>query len=166
MSSDSNSSSSEDPTDQNPNPNPNSMDQSLDVIEGQLASIAFTEANGSLNETNHEETSRVVEVEEQEIESSAVVDDAIEEVQESGVTLWRNNSELEVDGNTSPSSSGYAGERGSSSVTSASGIEEASDDHGEIREVGNNGGGGPFDEAIESQQAPWVPGKRHVDEVS
>ncbi|KAM7527931.1 hypothetical protein LguiB_031341 [Lonicera macranthoides] len=163
MSSDSNSSSSsEDPTDQNPNPN--SMDQSLDVIEGQLASIAFTEANGSLNETNHEETSRVVEVEEQGIESSPVLDDVIEEVRGSAVTLWRNNSELEVDGNTSPSSSGYAGERGSSSVTSASGIEEASDDHDEIREVGNNGDGGPFDEALESQQASWVPGKRHVDE--
>ncbi|KAJ8751332.1 hypothetical protein K2173_016518 [Erythroxylum novogranatense] len=59
---------------------------------------------------------------------------------------WRRtNSELEMDGPSSPSSSGYAGERGTS----------GEDD--EIVEISN-------DVAVMDSQLPWTPGKRHVDE--
>ncbi|XP_068637232.1 vacuolar fusion protein MON1 homolog [Aristolochia californica] len=50
----------------------------------------------------------------------------------------------------SPSSSGYAGERGSSNATSSTGIEEVRDD-GAI-------------EPDTADSSEWMPGKRHVDE--
>ncbi|KAE8729242.1 putative WD-repeat protein [Hibiscus syriacus] len=63
---------------------------------------------------------------------------------------------------SSSTSSGYAGERGSSSATSESRIDEVSEiDGNEIHEVRNHG----FLEGFSVNQAPpWVPGKRHVDE--
>ncbi|XWS71821.1 hypothetical protein CRYUN_Cryun03dG0171000 [Craigia yunnanensis] len=66
------------------------------------------------------------------------------------------------EGPFSPSSSGYAGERGSSSVTSASRIDEASEiDDNEIQEARNDGS---LEEISDSLASSWVPGKRHVDE--
>lgn len=65
--------------------------------------------------------------------------------------------EVEADGSSSASSSGYAGERGSSE-TSNSRIDED-----EIQEVNNDGG---FGDGVHDSRAAWVPGKRHVDEVS
>lgn len=72
----------------------------------------------------------------------------------------RSNSEVEVDERSSPSSSGYAGEQGSSNcaASSASDINEIVDD-GEIREIRNDENGG------QDSQVDWVPGKRHVNEV-
>ncbi|CAM8895256.1 unnamed protein product [Rhodiola kirilowii] len=73
----------------------------------------------------------------------------------------RSNSEIEIDEQPSPSSSGYAGERGSSNgaASSASDINEIVVD-GEIREIGNEvTGNGGLD-----TQVDWVPGKRHADE--
>lgn len=170
MSSDSNSSSSSDEsTDKNPKPN-SSIDQSLDAIEGQLSSISMNHHQGGVKEVpngsvvvegnNHEEkTVRLVG------ESSSEVEEVVEEEREGsslrGRVLWRNNSELEVEGPGSPSSSGYAGGRGSSSATSVSGIEEIGAEN-EIREVKRDDS---FDGVMDSQ-AQWVPGKRHVDEVS
>ncbi|KAE8733797.1 double-stranded RNA-binding protein 2-like [Hibiscus syriacus] len=63
---------------------------------------------------------------------------------------------------SSSTSSGYAGERGSSSATSESRIDEASEiDGNEIHEVRNHG----FLQGFSDNQAsPWVPGKRYVDE--
>ncbi|GMH10950.1 hypothetical protein Nepgr_012791 [Nepenthes gracilis] len=70
--------------------------------------------------------------------------------------MQRMNSELEVDTLVSPSSSGYAGERGSSSIGSASEIDEIE----EICEVRDD----DLVDGIALSQAPWIPGKRHVDE--
>lgn len=80
--------------------------------------------------------------------------------------LWRNNSdvEVEVEGQGSPSSSGYAGGKGTSSSSgiSGSGIEEISgDDEVDHGEVVNRSGS--FGGSVDSE---WVPGKRHVNEVS
>ena len=68
------------------------------------------------------------------------------------------------EGPSSPSSSGYAGERGSSSATSASRIDGVSEiDDSDIQVVRNDGS---LDGISNSQASSWVPGKRHVDEVS
>lgn len=79
--------------------------------------------------------------------------------------LWRNNSdvEVEVEGQGSPSSSGYAGGKGTSSSSgiSGSGIEEISSDEVDHGEVVNRSGS--FGGSVDSE---WVPGKRHVNEVS
>ncbi|XP_039163485.1 vacuolar fusion protein MON1 homolog isoform X1 [Eucalyptus grandis] len=65
--------------------------------------------------------------------------------------MWRSNSEGEGEAQGSPSSSGYAGERGSSS--GGSGIGEEEDEIEEVRS-----------DAVSDSQAAWMPGKRHVDE--
>ncbi|KAK3023111.1 hypothetical protein RJ639_042700 [Escallonia herrerae] len=169
----SSSSSSDDSTDRNPNPDPSSIDESLNTIEDQLTSISLSqpeifvdastsikepaakEANGPSDEKNFEEnrSDSVAEL------SSSGVEVVVEEVGGSSSRggMWRNNSELEVDGSASPSSSGYAGERGTSTATSASGIEE----------VGRNDerNGNSFD-GVMDPEAQWTPGKRHTDEVS
>ncbi|KAE8700835.1 double-stranded RNA-binding protein 2-like [Hibiscus syriacus] len=62
----------------------------------------------------------------------------------------------------SPSSSGYAGGRGSSSATSPSRMGEASEiNDDEIQELRNDGSLGVISD---SHASSWVPGKRHVDE--
>ncbi|KAA3489550.1 protein SAND-like [Gossypium australe] len=66
------------------------------------------------------------------------------------------------EGPSSPSSSGYAGGRGSSSATSPSRIDEASEiDDNEIQELRNDGS---LEGIPDSQASSWVTGKRHVDE--
>lgn len=147
-------------------PSSNSIDQSLDAIENQLSSISVSQpesepefddandaspsnqdklANGSLNENPGAE----------ELSRSNVVEDF-----SSSSLMWRNNSE-EMEAPSSPSSSGYAGERGSSNASSrASGIEEEVD--GEILEIGNSDS---FD-GVSDTQVQWLPGKRHSSEVS
>ncbi|KAE8729496.1 class III HD-Zip family protein [Hibiscus syriacus] len=65
------------------------------------------------------------------------------------------------EGLSSPSSSGYAGGRGSSSVTGPSRIGETGEiDDNEIQKLRNDGSLG----GITGSYASWVPGKRHVDE--
>jgi hypothetical protein len=145
-SSDSNSSSVDD---HNPNPKPLDYQfETLNLEQGSGSTIIQNDVdeegrqqdqgsslNGSLNvnSNNHEQ------------------DDGIGLVR--GVVLRRTNSEVEVDvnGPSSPSSSGYAGERGSSGVSEDDEIEEVANDSA-LHEV--------FD-----SQAAWLPGKRHVDEV-
>ncbi|KAL6967258.1 Vacuolar fusion protein mon1 [Sarracenia purpurea var. burkii] len=168
----------------NPNPNPVSNDQSLYAIENQLASIALAQPNdvetddassdeevfkNALNGLVSDEENRVEGIAGEIVEEgrgnlspefSGVVE-VVEEVRESSSSggVWRRTySELEVDQLSSPSSSGYAGGRGSSSATTASEIEEIGDD--KIFEVGRDDS---FDGPSDSQ-ASWVPGKRHVDE--
>ncbi|XP_016563256.1 vacuolar fusion protein MON1 homolog isoform X3 [Capsicum annuum] len=134
-------------------PSTNTIDQSLDAIENQLSSISVGQseyesefdsvsdldnkeasssnqdklkelANGLLNGNSGADNS-------QEVPSSNVVEDV-----SSSTVVWRNNSE-EIEAPASPSSSGYAGERGSSNASSRdSGIEEVQ----------------------------WLPGKRHSNE--
>ncbi|KAK3442303.1 hypothetical protein EUGRSUZ_B02502 [Eucalyptus grandis] len=76
----------------------------------------------------------------------------IEEIGEARV-MWRSNSEGEGEAQGSPSSSGYAGERGSSSGGSGIGEEEGEEED-EIEEVRSD--------AVSDSQAAWMPGKRHV----
>ena len=166
MSSDSSSTSGDEFTNPNPSPNPNSTSKPL---EDQFASAALTEpdneppeiqespngvVNGSVGENNHGE----VESNEREGEVGSNL-----EARQS-VRWRRTNSEVEVEAPSSPSSSGYAGERGSSSGSGSSGgfdmigggIGGGDDD--EIQEVSNV-------DSIQDSQASWMPGKRHVDEV-
>ncbi|KAF5447194.1 hypothetical protein F2P56_032763 [Juglans regia] len=175
MSSDSSSSlSGEESTGPDPNLSPK-------PLEDQFASVALTEpdneaqtiqdgslngvANGSLTESNHRtEIQRSYEGEgsvsgvEERIESSFEVQEVRESV-ERRVVWRRTNSELEVDGQSSPSSSGYAGERGSTSASSGgSGIDGIGDD--EIQEVRND----DLVDGVSDLPASWVPGKRHLDE--
>ncbi|PHT47716.1 hypothetical protein CQW23_11924, partial [Capsicum baccatum] len=155
-------------------PSTNTIDQSLDAIENQLSSISVGQseyesefdsvsdldnkeasssnqdklkelANGLLNGNSGANNS-------QEVPSSNVVEDV-----SSSTVVWRNNSE-EIEAPASPSSSGYAGERGSSNASSRdSGIEEVD---GEIIDIGN---GDSFDGVLNSQ-VQWLPGKRHSNE--
>ncbi|KAH0704612.1 hypothetical protein KY285_018890 [Solanum tuberosum] len=153
-------------------PSANSIDQSLDAIENQLSSISVGQSeyeseadsdveikepsssnqdklkelpNGLLNRNSEADTS-------EELPPINVVEDV-----SSSVPVWRNNSE-EMEALASPSSSGYAGERGSSNASSRdTGIEEVD---GEILEIGN---GDSFDGGSNSQ-VQWLPGKRHGNE--
>ncbi|TXG73848.1 hypothetical protein EZV62_002427 [Acer yangbiense] len=126
------SSSSSISSDDEPNSNPKPVDDELS-----LASVTLNESNGngSVN-VNENENNR----------------------QDGGEIAWgRKNSEVEVEALSSPSSSGYAGERGSSSETTNSRIEDD-----EIQQVNNDDG---FVDGVDhSRASSWVPGKRHVDE--
>ncbi|MCD7466035.1 Vacuolar fusion protein mon1 [Datura stramonium] len=153
-------------------PSTNSIDQSLDAIENQLSSISVGQsefeseldsdfdikeasssnqdklkelANGLLNGNSGADNS-------EELPRSNVVEDL-----SSSPVMWRNNSE-EIEAPASPSSSGYAGERGSSNASSrASGIEEVD---GEILEIGNS----DSLDGVSDSQVQWLPGKRHNNE--
>lgn len=117
----------------NPNPIPKPVDDELT-----LASITLTESNGngSVNESDRYGGAEVV------LEAER---------------------EREREGPSSPSSSGYAGERGSSSEgTSNSRIGD--EDNDEIQEVINDRDGFIDGVGDSSPSASWVPGKRHVDE--
>lgn len=182
MSSDSNASSSSDESADHIKPNADrnigSIDHSLDAIETQLTSIALNQPQGSLieseseSEAEAEANSSTDEVPVLEIANVSLKEEIItvpeveiegEESRERNlIPESSNNSEREMDGLSSPSSSGYAGERGSSSgATSASGTDEVPD-------AQDNGASSSVDGMLDStlQQPQWVPGKRHVDEVS
>ncbi|XP_062013636.1 vacuolar fusion protein MON1 homolog isoform X1 [Rosa rugosa] len=129
--------------------------------EDQLAALALSEtdsqANGVAYESPRGNNHNEIENEEDVAALTNSAPPASAEVVESsgGGILWaRSNSELEADGAESPSSSGYAGGRGSSSAGSdGSGIDEIAE--GSDVEVVDG---------VSDSQAPWVPGKRHVDE--
>ncbi|PIA38945.1 hypothetical protein AQUCO_02700261v1 [Aquilegia coerulea] len=75
----------------------------------------------------------------------------------------RENSEIEFDAQSNPSSSGYVGERGSSSASTVSDeIEEVEEDgnfdNGMLAQQNDNSSNGVYD------SASWVPGKRHDEE--
>lgn len=183
MPSDSSSSTSgDDLSDRNPNP---------EQVKDQLASVSLTEVNGQVSVAIQESQNGVeyesardsdgdeeiknrseeeqVHVAEEEVSNNC---DAVgvgvvakEEVSEGlgrGGVIWhRTISEMEVDGTASPSSSGYAGERGSSSSSSGGGsvIDEIVKD--EIQEMRSDAAG----DGVLDSKASWVPGKRHIDEV-
>ncbi|KAH9660785.1 vacuolar fusion protein MON1-like [Citrus sinensis] len=118
----------------NPNPIPKPIDDELT-----LASLTLTESNGngSVGESDR--------------------------YGGAGVVLEAER-EGEREGPSSPSSSGYAGERGSSSEgTSNSRIGDEDDDG--IQEVINDHDGFVDGVGDSSPSPSWVPGKRHVDEV-
>lgn len=89
----------------------------------------------------------------------ATSEEAIPESSSSGIA-WRMSTEIEVEEvvPSSPSSSGYAGERGSSSGTSSGPIEDAGE--------GGNGNAEADSSVGNAADSPtsWVPGKRHLDE--
>ncbi|KAL0436428.1 UNVERIFIED_CONTAM: Vacuolar fusion protein MON1, partial [Sesamum radiatum] len=161
-----------------PNANPVSIDQSLDAIENQLASISMSSrsptatvddeeevgeegqpveqlkiTNGSLSEEIGEEGA-TDSIEDEHIASSSMAESS-GVIKESPPFVWRNNLEAhEVEGPLSPSSSGYAGEMGSTSGGDE--IIDDDEDGNEIREVGNDG--------VLGSHETWVSGKRHRDE--
>ncbi|XP_022752855.1 vacuolar fusion protein MON1 homolog isoform X4 [Durio zibethinus] len=149
MSSDSSSSSAsgDDPTDVNPNSDPKLVDE-------RFGFLTLTEPVGL--EHNHRENG-------DGIDNGSLNQERINDGDEDDDRLRVENEEMFGDeGPLSPSSSGYAAERGSSSATSASRIDEASEiDDSEIQVVRNDGS---LDEITDSQASSWVPGKRHVDE--
>ncbi|KZV35168.1 hypothetical protein F511_06874 [Dorcoceras hygrometricum] len=163
-------------------PNPDSIDQSLDALENQLASISISSNPPSVTPEDEEEEVEDEKVEEpverinfpngsftgesrgneveDEIEGKQIGGSSMAEtsgaIKESSSLVWRNISEgEEAELPLSPSSSGYAGEMGSTS----GGDEINDDDDGdenEIREVKNDGGVG--------SPGPFISGKRHPDE--
>ncbi|RWR74096.1 Vacuolar fusion protein MON1 [Cinnamomum micranthum f. kanehirae] len=139
-------------SDSNPNPLENPFkslslneSQSIDTNEVVERSANCDSVNGIASEEEKNTVGLIRAAEAQVDESSS-----------SGVA-WRENSQYEAEdfAPSSPSSSGYAGERGSSTGTSA----------GPIEEVGNDGivRADSFSNAA-AESAPWVPGKRHLDE--
>ncbi|KAL0460195.1 UNVERIFIED_CONTAM: Vacuolar fusion protein MON1 [Sesamum latifolium] len=162
-----------------PNANPVSIDQSLDAIENQLASISMSSrsptatvddeeevggeegqpveqlkiTNGSLSEEIGEEGA-TDSIEDEHIASSSMAESS-GVIKESPPFVWRNNLEAhEVERPLSPSSSGYAGEMGSTSGGDE--IIDDDEDGNEIHEVGNDG--------VLGSHETWVSGKRHRDE--
>nr|ASZ85194.1 putative vacuolar fusion protein MON1 [Selenicereus monacanthus] len=167
--------------DQNPNPNPKPSDKPINAIDGQLmGSLVLADSTDSVNHEEEppssvtegdivdanvlasEESDRtvMVEVDVQEEEEVQRSEPMVVEERETGGgggegEVWRVNSELEVDAPDSPNSSGYAGERGTSSASSACGTGE--DEICQVRD-------GDFVNGVVESQAVWIPGKRHVDE--
>ncbi|XP_073137429.1 vacuolar fusion protein MON1 homolog [Henckelia pumila] len=164
--------------------NPDSIDQSLDALENQLASISISSNPPSMtleDDDEEEEDEKVEEpVERVNVWNGSLngeirgneVEDEIEEkqiggrsmaetsgaIKESSSLVWRNISEgEEAELPLSPSSSGYAGERGSTSGGDE--INDDDDDDGdanENHEVKNDG--------VVGSQGQFISGKRHPDE--
>lgn len=164
-------------------PNPESIDQSLDALENQLASISMSSRSPTATLEDEEEVEEREEEEEQTVEqltigngsltggtgvegaSDSNEDEHIEGnaesssgvIKESHSSVWRNILEAdEVERTLSPSSSGYAGERGSTS--GGDDINDDDEDDNEIHEVEKDG--------VSGSRQQWVSGKRHPDEVS
>ncbi|KAF5744710.1 protein SAND [Tripterygium wilfordii] len=129
------------------NPNPDTKE-----IEDQLATVALTESNEDTYQECSNDTASASNYHEENNHDEGVGKSR------SPVMWGRANSELEVEGPSSPSSSGYAGERGSSSASSTSRVDEVSED--EIQEARN---GSAIDRASDSHES-WMRGKRHVDD--
>lgn len=127
-------------------------------IENGVDYASAGESDRQLIEGNDEE--ELVIAAEEEIHSNSGEAEVSEGLARGGVVLGRTISELDVEEPSSPSSSGYAGERGSSGASSGggSGIDEVGDD--EIQEVRSDAVDGVLDSG-----ATWAPGKRHLDEV-
>ncbi|KAI3520519.1 hypothetical protein L1887_09968 [Cichorium endivia] len=150
-------------TGQKPNTDHNidSIDYSLDAIENQLSSIALNtsidEETPSIADDHHEP---VTDANVSEMERERLINSTGESNLSRETGVWRNGSEVEVDGATSSRcSSGYAGEMGTSSGTaSASGADDIQELRNNSSSVDNDG------EVSHSAQSQWVPGKRHMDE--
>ncbi|XWS28966.1 hypothetical protein CRYUN_Cryun25bG0116500 [Craigia yunnanensis] len=149
MSLDSNSSSSsgDDCNDVNPNSDPILVDERFNLLT--LTEPVELEPNNRGNGDG--------------ITNGSLNPERIDNGDEDNDRLRVENQEIFGDeGPSSPSSSGYVGERGSSSATSASRIDEASEiDDSEMQVVRNDGS---LEGISDSQASSWVPGKRHVDE--
>ncbi|XP_076903350.1 vacuolar fusion protein MON1 homolog [Bidens hawaiensis] len=145
----------------------NSIDTSLDAIETQLSSISFSNEFTPSSSNHHDVT--VSDITNEPL--THTVSDTFRNINNNhsiGESSYTNNLEVEVEvedgAMSSPSSSGYAGVRGSSSGGAGSVTSAASD---AIREEFN--GDSVADDglnlnSVENSQAQWVRGKRHDDE--
>lgn len=125
--------------------------------------VGYDSASGSdLPEIEGSDEEEPLIAVEGEIRSDSGAAEAGEGLGREGIVWGRTNSELEVEDPSSPSSSGYAGERGSSGASSGggSGIDEVGGD--EIQELRNVA---VIDDGVSDSGATWLPGKRHLDEV-
>lgn len=169
------------------NKNPDLIDQSLDALENQLASISMSSRSptATVEDGEREEVGEEVDevesrehpatvngslsgeigaggdadfVEDRHLESNSKAEPSgVNE--ENGSFVWRNAPELdEVERPLSPGSSGYAGEMGSTSGGDE--IIDDDEDGSETRgvDVENDG--------VSGSHSQWVSGKRHADEVS
>ncbi|XP_077214294.1 SAND family protein [Tasmannia lanceolata] len=136
--------------DQNPNPHESSENQfkSLSLDESENAEEEAANSHGSSSGVNGTLDN---EIEEEGPDSPIRIREEVRKGSSDGV--WRENSEPDIEALSSPSSSGYAGGRGSSNGSSGGGIEEVDD--GTIGEFGS---------VDVADSASWVPGKRHLDE--
>ncbi|KAK4362250.1 hypothetical protein RND71_017491 [Anisodus tanguticus] len=137
-------------------PSTDSIDQSLDAIENQLSSISVVQSEFDSDLDTEEASSS-----NQDKLANGLLNGnpgADSNVLEDLSSVWRNMSE-EMEAPSSPSSSGYAAERGSNNASSSRdiGIEEVD---GEIVEIGNSDS---FD-GVSDSQVQWLPGKRHGNE--
>ncbi|KAI9076195.1 hypothetical protein K1719_041893 [Acacia pycnantha] len=145
------------------------LDPEPQSVEEQLASVTLSvsdgepsthqETNGVVLESVNQNTQLVMEEQFQHISVPAGEIDEVGESADRGVVWGRTASEHDMDGLSSPSSSGYAGERGSSSETSGSVIGDAVEQD-EIEETRND----VIVDEVSDSHTPWLPAKRHVDE--
>ncbi|XP_057782639.1 vacuolar fusion protein MON1 homolog [Salvia miltiorrhiza] len=167
-----------------PNKNPHLIDQSLDALENQLASISMSSRSptATFDGEDEEEEEEEVEEEAESREQPTTINGSLSEeigaegdadfvedphfesdskAESSGVNeekisfMWRDVPEVdEVERPLSPGSSGYAGEMGSTSGGDE--IIDDDEDDSEIRGAENDG--------VSGSHSQWVSGKRHADE--
>ncbi|XP_076913492.1 vacuolar fusion protein MON1 homolog [Bidens hawaiensis] len=136
-------------------------------IENQLSSISFNEFTPS--SSNHYDVT-VSDITNDSL--TETVTDTFRNINNNsiGESSYTNNLEVEVEvevedgAMSSPSSSGYAGERGSSSGGAGSVASQTTDG---IREIIRDNGDSLGDDgvnSVENSQVQWVRGKHHADE--
>ncbi|XP_024962383.1 vacuolar fusion protein MON1 homolog isoform X2 [Cynara cardunculus var. scolymus] len=144
--------------------NTDSIGNTLDAIENQLSSMALNTAVNeempSVADDHHQPATEVRNGSLKEIESERLINSTEESKLSRAAGMWRNNSEVEIDGAmSSPCISGYAAERGSGGgATRASGADDIQELRNNSSSVGEDG------DSLGSAKSQWVPGKRHVDE--
>lgn len=157
------------PSDTGSSASDHDLDPEPQSVEEQLASVTLSLSDGE--PSARQVTDGVVLesvnqnsqfVTQEQVQRNSGPADEIGEVREPAdrdVVWGRTASELEMDGLSSPSSSGYAGERGSSSATSGSGIDDVVGQD-EIEEMRND----VIVDEVSDSHTSWLPAKRHVDE--
>nr|APO15853.1 SAND family protein [Sesuvium portulacastrum] len=146
--------------DQNPNPSPSTKPlvpdltfDNNDTNNDQLSSLTLSDQNDVVEPPNPPPPQTNVILGDAMPEIEGLGSELVVEEERESNSVARGEPEVDGPGPGSPSSSGYAGERGSSGPSSASGIEE----------IGVDGDFGVNGLVVDSPQSS-IKGKRHVDE--